>query len=88
MDRKENDVRDVRLLTSSVIPIFLRIFHCLESIFSAGNTGGVPKSSVSLVSLFAAAEIGCPVQWNPKGKRTLNPCNLLKRAVKSTLVIV
>lgn len=35
----------------------------------------------------AAAEMGIPVQWKPKGNSTLNPQSLLYQALKSHLDI-
>ena len=44
-----------------------------------------PKSSTSLFSLSAAAQIGIPVQWKPNAKRAFLFLNLSKPTAKSTL---
>ena len=44
-----------------------------DSSSTSGKTGGLPYSSISRFNLFAAAWIGMPVQWKPKGRRTFLP---------------
>ena len=55
---------------------------------SVGKTGGLPYWSISRLSLFAAAWIGMPVQWNAKGKSALAPLRRRYRTANSALVTV
>ena len=47
---------------------------------------GLPYTSNSLASLLAAAWIGMPVQWKPKGNKTFFPSMRLKCAAKIAFV--